>query len=149
VTATVTDAAITARGLTRRFGALTAVDHVDLEVPRGRIYGFLGPNGSGKSTTLRMLCGLLRPSAGGATVLGFDVTRAPDEVRRHLGYMTQKFSLWDDLTVRENLHFMGSICGLGKQALQRRIDELLAGYSLTELLNQRAGTMSGGQRVAS
>jgi ABC-2 type transport system ATP-binding protein len=146
VTATATDAAIVARGLTRRFGALTAVDHVDLNVPLGRIYGFLGPNGSGKSTTLRMLCGLLRPSAGSATVLGFDVAKSPDEVRRHLGYMTQKFSLWDDLTVLENLHFMGSIYGLGKQALQRRIDELLAAYSLADLLNQRAGTMSGGQR---
>ncbi len=141
-----TDAAIVARGLTRRFGALTAVDHVDLDVPRGRIYGFLGPNGSGKSTTLRMLCGLLRPSAGTATVLGVDVEKSPDEVRRHLGYMTQKFSLWDDLTVLENLHFMGSIYGLGKQALQRRIDELLAAYSLTGLRQQRAGTMSGGQR---
>ncbi len=146
MTATPTDAAIVARGLTRRFGALTAVDHVDLDVPRGRIYGFLGPNGSGKSTTLRMLCGLLRPSAGSATVLGFDVAKSPDEVRRHLGYMTQKFSLWDDLTVLENLHFMGSIYGLGKQALQRRIDELLAEYSLAGLRNQRAGTMSGGQR---
>ena len=146
MTATATDAALVARGLTRRFGALTAVDHVDLDVPRGRIYGFLGPNGSGKSTTLRMLCGLLRPSAGSATVLGFDVARSPDEVRRHLGYMTQKFSLWDDLTVLENLHFMGSIYGLGKQALQRRIDELLAEYSLAGLRNQRAGTMSGGQR---
>jgi ABC-2 type transport system ATP-binding protein len=146
VTATATDAAIVARGLTRRFGALTAVDHVDLDVPRGRIYGFLGPNGSGKSTTLRMLCGLLRPSAGSATVLGFNVAKSPDEVRRHLGYMTQKFSLWDDLTVLENLHFMGSIYGLGKQALQRRIDELLAEYSLAGLRNQRAGTMSGGQR---
>ncbi len=146
MTATATDAAIVARGLTRRFGALTAVDHVDLDVPRGRIYGFLGPNGSGKSTSLRMLCGLLRPSAGSATVLGFDVAKSPDEVRRHLGYMTQKFSLWDDLTVGENLHFMGSIYGLGKQALQRRIDELLAEYSLAGLRNQRAGTMSGGQR---
>ena len=146
MTATATDAALVARGLTRRFGALTAVDHVDLDVPRGRIYGFLGPNGSGKSTTLRMLCGLLRPSAGSATVLGFDVAKSPDEVRRHLGYMTQKFSLWDDLTVLENLHFMGSIYGLGKQALQRRIDELLAEYSLAGLRNQRAGTMSGGQR---
>lgn len=146
MTATATDAAIVARGLTRRFGALTAVDHVDLDVPRGRIYGFLGPNGSGKSTTLRMLCGLLRPSAGSATVLGFDVAKSPDEVRLHLGYMTQKFSLWDDLTVRENLHFMGSIYGLGKQALQRRTDELLTAYSLTGLRNQRAGTMSGGQR---
>ena len=146
MTATATDAAIVARGLTRRFGALTAVDHVDLDVPRGRIYGCLGPNGSGKSTTLRMLCGLLRPSAGSATVLGFDVAKSPDEVRRHLGYMTQKFSLWDDLTVLENLHFMGSIYGLGSQALQRRIDELLAEYSLAGLRNQRAGTMSGGQR---
>ena len=139
-------AAIVARGLTRRFDRLIAVDRVDLDVPRGRIYGFLGPNGSGKSTTLRMLCGLLRPTSGSAAVLGFDVATAPDEVRRHLGYMTQKFSLWDDLTVLENLHFMGSIYGLAKPALQRRIDQLLAAYGLTGLQNQRAGTMSGGQR---
>jgi ABC-2 type transport system ATP-binding protein len=138
--------AIEARQLTRRFGSLTAVDHVDLDIPRGRIYGFLGPNGSGKSTTLRMLCGLLRPSSGGARVFGIDVAQAPEQVRRHLGYMTQKFSLWDDLTVHENLRFMGSVYGLAGVGLARRIDELLHQYGLADRAAQRAGTMSGGQR---
>ena len=138
--------AILARGLTRRFGPTVAVDNIDLDIPRGRIYGFLGPNGSGKSTTLRMLCGLLRPSAGRVEVLGIDVAAAPEEVRRHLGYMTQKFSLWDDLTVRENLRFMGSVYGLTGNALQARIAELLAQYRLGDRAEQRAGTMSGGQR---
>src|SRR6185436_1084159 len=101
-----TDAAIEARGLTRRFGSLVAVDHVDLTVPRAAIYGFLGPNGSGKSTTIRMLCGLLGPSAGSVRVLGYEMPREAEQMRSRLGYMTQKFSLWDDLTVRENLQFM-------------------------------------------
>ena len=104
--------AIVARGLTRRFGQLVAVDGVDLEIPRARIYGFLGPNGSGKSTTIRMLCGLLRPSAGTVEVLGHEMPRDAEQLRARLGYMTQKFSLWDDLTVRENLEFMGRIFGL-------------------------------------
>ncbi len=139
-------AAIVARGLTRRFGPRIAVDHVNLEVPSGFIYGFLGPNGSGKSTMLRMLCGLLRPSEGQAIVLGVDAAKEPEQVRRRLGYMTQKFSLWDDLTVRENLRFMGSIFGLRPAPLQSRIEELLAEYWLLDRADQRAGTMSGGQR---
>ena len=111
-TTDVSGPAIVARGLTRRFGQLVAVDGVDLEIPRARIYGFLGPNGSGKSTTIRMLCGLLRPSAGTVEVLGHEMPREAEQLRARLGYMTQKFSLWDDLTVRENLEFMGRIFGL-------------------------------------
>ena len=98
--------AIRVRELTRRFGSKVAVDHISMEIPSGKIYGFLGPNGSGKSTTLRMICGLLRPSAGDALVLGLDVARHAEAIRLKLGYMPQRFSLWDDLSVFENLRFM-------------------------------------------
>ena len=104
--------AISARGLTRRFGTLTAVDHVDLTIPRAQIYGFLGPNGSGKSTTIRMLCGLLLPSEGAVQVLGHDATRDSEMLRQKIGYMTQRFSLWEDLTVLENLEFIADIFGI-------------------------------------
>ena len=140
------DAAIEARGLTRRFGSLVAVDHVDLTVPRAAIYGFLGPNGSGKSTTIRMLCGLLEPSAGSVRVLGYEMPREAERMRSKLGYMTQKFSLWDDLTVQENLQFMARIFGLSGAERERRIAEVTAEFELEKLLAQRAGTMSGGQR---
>ena len=139
-------AAIEARGLTRRFGSLVAVDHVDLTIPRAAIYGFLGPNGSGKSTTIRMLCGLLEPSAGTVRVLGHEMPREAEPMRAKLGYMTQKFSLWDDLTVRENLQFMARIFGLNGAESQSRIAEISAEFELEKLLPQRAGTMSGGQR---
>ncbi len=138
--------AIKARGLTRRFGSKIAVDHVDLDVPRGRIYGFLGPNGSGKSTTLRMICGLLRASEGTAEVLGRDVAQEAETIRLKLGYMPQRFSLWDDLTVFENLRFMATIYGLNGARGLERIKERLDEYRLRDLQNQRAGTMSGGQR---
>jgi ABC-2 type transport system ATP-binding protein len=140
------DAAIEARGLTRRFGSLVAVDHVDLTIPRAAIYGFLGPNGSGKSTTIRMLCGLLDPSAGTVRVLGHEMPREAEQMRSKLGYMTQKFSLWDDLTVHENLQFMARIFGLSSAERESRIAELTGEFELENLLPQRAGTMSGGQR---
>ena len=138
--------AIAARGLSRRFGPVVAVDGIDLDIPRGRIYGFLGPNGSGKSTTLRMLCGLLAPSAGAARVLGHEVPREAAMVRRKLGYMTQKFSLWDDLTVRENLEFMSRIYGVAAARRATRISGRIERYRLVELATRRAGTLSGGQR---
>jgi ABC-2 type transport system ATP-binding protein len=141
-----TDIAITTRDLTRRFGAKTAVERVDLDVPRGRIYGFLGPNGSGKSTTLRMICGLLRPSAGEAHVLGMNVAVEAEAVRLRLGYMPQKFSLWDDLTVFENLSFMAQIYQSGAARRAALIQTQLTEYDLRDLRDQRAGTMSGGQR---
>jgi ABC-2 type transport system ATP-binding protein len=141
----VSDEAISARGLTRRFGAKTAVDHIDLDIPASRIYGFLGPNGSGKSTTLRMLCGLLRPSDGHAEVFGMSVVKEAEAIRRRLGYMPQKFSLWDDLTVEENLRFIGRMYGLGEN-LKARIEAQLDTYWLKDLRTQRAGSMSGGQR---
>ena len=142
-----TDApAIVAEGLTRRFGKVTAVDHVDLSIPRAAIYGFLGPNGSGKSTTIRMLCGLLEPTSGSVEVLGHSMPRDAEQLRRRLGYMTQRFSLWDDLTVRENLEFMARIFGLDATQRRGRIAELRDEYDLAGVMNQRAGTMSGGQR---
>src|SRR5690606_23133287 len=110
----VSGAAIRARGLTRRFGDLIAVDHVDLDVPRASVYGFLGPNGSGKSTTIRMLCGLLTPSEGAIEVLGLRIPEQSEALRQRIGYMTQKFSLFEDLTVRENLEFVATVQGVAR-----------------------------------
>jgi len=138
--------AIQARGLTKQFGPLTAVDHLDLDVPRARIYGFLGPNGSGKSTTIRMLCGLLLPSEGTATVLGLDVPGDASALKPKIGYMTQKFSLYGDLTVRENMDFIADVYAYPRAEKDGRIRDLLGGYDLTDQENQFAGTMSGGQR---
>ncbi|MET4570926.1 ABC transporter ATP-binding protein [Rhodanobacter soli] len=138
--------AIRARGLTRRFGRLVAVDHVDLEVPARRVYGFLGPNGSGKSTTIRMLCGLLTPSEGEIEVLGLRIPAQADELRPHIGYMTQKFSLFEDLSVRENLEFLAAIQGVPKAKTKARIDELIGQYHFGDRQKQLAGTMSGGQK---
>ena len=138
--------AIEARGLSKHFGDLRAVSSLDLDVPRGKIYGFLGPNGSGKSTTIRMLCGLLTPTEGGAVVLG---TRVPGDVKLlkpKIGYMTQRFSLFGDLTVFENLQFIAEIYSYPARTRAARIEELLTKYDLTEQRTQFAGTMSGGQR---
>lgn len=138
--------AIEAHELTRRFGNVTAVDRVTLRIPRAHIYGFLGPNGSGKSTTIRMLCGLLNPTAGSIRVLGLDVPRDSEALRRRLGYMTQKFSLWDDLTVSENLQFIARIYTLGRARTRDRIDAALQEFHLAPLSGRLAGAMSGGQR---
>ncbi len=138
--------AITARGLTRRFGSVLAVDRVDLDVPAQQIYGFLGPNGSGKSTTIRMMCGLLKPSAGSVTVLGHDALTEAETVRMKLGYMTQKFSLWDDLSVRENLDFMCRVFGLTATMRRERVAARIKEYQLDEFCGRLAGTLSGGQR---
>lgn len=140
------DSAIRAEGLTRRFGATVAVDGIDLDIPRASIYGFLGPNGSGKSTTIRMLCGLLRPSAGSARVLGLDVPGQAEALKHKIGYMTQRFSLYEDLSVRENLQFVAEIYCLPRDRRARRIAELLDRYRLDAIATQRAGTLSGGQR---
>lgn len=138
--------AIEARGLTKRFGDLTAVDHLDLAVPRGEIYGFLGPNGSGKSTTIRMLCGLMRPTEGEATVLGLDVAAHAAELRPRIGYMTQRFSLYADLTVEENLQFMAGVYLVDRKTGKRRREELLDDFALVAQRRQAAGTLSGGQK---
>ncbi|RZA30809.1 MAG: ABC transporter ATP-binding protein [Lysobacteraceae bacterium] len=135
-----------ARDLGKRFGAMQAVDGVDLTVPRSSVYGFLGPNGSGKSTTIRMLCGLLTPSAGQIEVLGLKIPQQAEELRKRIGYMTQKFSLYEDLTVRENLEFLATVQGLPKDRRRARIEELLAAYNLADRAKQLAGTMSGGQK---
>lgn len=138
--------AIEARGLSKQFGDLVAVNHIDLDVPKSRIYGFLGPNGSGKSTTIRLLCGLLTPSSGGATVLGLQVPGDAAALKPRIGYMTQRFSLYGDLTVYENLEFIADIYGLQRSQRNSRIDELLEQYDLVAQRRQFAGTMSGGQR---
>lgn len=140
------DLAIVSDGLTRRFGTLTAVDHVSLSIPRGRIYGFLGPNGSGKSTTIRLLCGLLAPSEGSVDVLGLSMPGDAEKLRRRIGYMTQKFSLYEDLSVLENLQFIARIYGLDRRRRRERIAANSATYRLEGLHGQRAGTLSGGQK---
>ncbi|TBR40747.1 MULTISPECIES: ABC transporter ATP-binding protein [Dyella] len=135
-----------ARGLTKRFGEFTAVDHVDLQVPAKHVYGFLGPNGSGKSTTIRMLCGLLTPTEGDIDVLGLRIPEQAEQLRSRIGYMTQKFSLFEDLSVRENLEFMAAVQGVPKAKMKGRVDELIEQYHFSDRQKQLAGTMSGGQK---
>src|ERR1700694_3580121 len=113
------------QGLTKRFGNFTAVDSVTCQVMPGQVIGYLGPNGSGKTTTIRMLCGLLRPTAGTAQVLGLDVVKNPEGVKRQIGYMSQKFALYDDLTVRENLEFYAGVYDLTRQQERERLPEIL------------------------
>ena len=140
------DPAIEVTDLSKRFGAFTAVDRVSFAVHRGEVFGFLGPNGSGKSTTIRMLCGILLPTSGSATVAGFDVARAPEQVRQHIGYMSQKFSLYEELTVEENLDFFAGIYGLaGTQAIDRR-EEVLAMTGLGGQRRVQVRDLPGGLR---
>jgi len=136
--------------LTKVFGRFTAVDHVSFTVGRGEIFGFLGPNGAGKSTTIRMLCGLLSSSSGTAQVNGHDINRAPEEVRQDIGYMSQKFSLYKDLTVAENIAFFGGIYGLRGEPLRERTEAVTAMAGLAGLGGHITGTLSGAlqQRLA-
>lgn len=138
--------AIVARGLSRQFGQIQAVQQLDLDIPRGQIYGFLGPNGSGKSTTLRMLCGLMLPTSGTADVLDFKIPKDAERLRRRIGYMTQKFSLYDDLTVTENLKFLAAIFNLPADERGARIDAAIHGYGLDRYRHRRASGLSGGER---
>src|SRR5215471_14810545 len=142
------DLAIDVRGMAKRFGRRTAVDHIDLQVRRGEICGFLGPNGSGKTTTIRMLCGLLRPDAGSGTCLGYDVIGQSDAIKREVGYMTQRFSFWDDLSIGENLDFVARVYGMRnrRQAARASLERL----GLVARQDQLAGQLSGGwkQRLA-
>jgi ABC-2 type transport system ATP-binding protein len=138
--------AIEARGLTRCFGDLVAVDHLDLDVPRGQIYGFLGPNGSGKSTSIRMLCGLMTPTSGSATVLGIAIPGDTRSLKPRIGYMTQNFSLFRDMTVTENLQFIAEIYSYPRAERRQRIEQLLERYNLVDKRAAIAGSLSGGQR---
>jgi len=146
----VSDVAVDIRELTRRFGAVTAVSRLTLAVRRGEVFGLLGPNGSGKTTTIRMLCGLLEPSEGDASVAGVDVRAAPERVKTQIGYMSQRFGLYEDLTVRENLEFYAGIYGLTGAARRERIDHIVAFLGIGGRLGQLAGQLSGGwkQRLA-
>jgi ABC-2 type transport system ATP-binding protein len=136
--------------LTKRFGDFTAVDRISFDVREGEIFGFLGANGAGKSTAIRMLCGLLEPSSGGAAVGGFDISRDPDKVKAAIGYMSQRFSLYEDLTVGENIDFYGRVYGLSWQAIQERKQWALEVTSLADRERSITGTLSGGwkQRLA-
>ncbi len=137
---------IRCEALTKRFGGFTAVDHVSFSVPAGSIFGFLGPNGSGKSTVIRMLCGLLDPTSGRSTIDGIDTARESARIKSLIGYMSQKFSLYDELTVHENLQFYGRLYGLSGTALQTRYRELVSLTHLEPYLNRRAALLSGGWR---
>jgi ABC-type multidrug transport system ATPase subunit len=141
---------IQAEGLTKKFGRLVAVDDVSLDIEAGEIFGFLGPNGSGKSTVIRMLCGLLQPTAGRAQLDGLDVVQQTEEVKRRIGYMSQRFSLYEDLTVEENLDFYSAIYGFGRSERDDRRKMVVDLVSLEDRLGQLAGALSGGykQRLA-
>jgi ABC-2 type transport system ATP-binding protein len=141
---------VVAQGLTKKFGAFTAVDRLDLSIAKGEVVGFIGPNGAGKTTAIRMLCGLLRPSAGRATVAGFDVGREPEAVREHIGYMSQKFSLYGDLTVRENLRFFSGLYRVLRRDIEARMRLAIAMAGLEGREDALVRTLAGGwkQRLA-
>lgn len=141
-----TEFAVQANNLSKHFASVKAVQALNLEIPRSRIYGFLGPNGSGKTTAIRMLCGLLTPTAGDINVLGYSIPEEAEALRLKVGYMTQKFSLFEDLTVSENLQFIADIYTLGRKLKGQRIGLASERYELTDFLKQRAGTLSGGQK---
>jgi ABC-2 type transport system ATP-binding protein len=132
--------------LTKKFGSFTAVDEISLVVEQGEIFGFLGANGAGKTTTIRMLCGLLLPTSGKGTVAGYDIYRDSEKIKRSIGYMSQKFSLYRDLTGRENLRFYGSVYDLDARQLKRRISELAEGLELAEFIDRPAGSIPVGWR---
>jgi ABC-2 type transport system ATP-binding protein len=136
--------------LVRTFGSFVAVDHIHVQVEQGEIFGFLGPNGAGKSTTIRMLCGLLLPTSGRGRVAGFDLLKEPEKIKQAIGYMSQKFSLYDDLTVIENLHFFGGIYGLSGSSQREREDQVLEKVGLTELRERITRELAVGwkQRLA-
>ncbi|WP_039988413.1 ABC transporter ATP-binding protein [Paraglaciecola arctica] len=140
------DLVIQAKQLSRHFGELKAIDKLDLNIDKNRIYGFLGPNGCGKTTAIRMLTGLLKPTSGEIQVLGLSLPKDAEKLRLRMGYMTQKFSLYNDLTVKENLQFIAKIYGISGTAQKSRIDELLSIYGLNQKQQQLAASMSGGQR---
>lgn len=145
-----TEPIIETRGLTKRFGRFTAVDHITLSVMPGEIFGFLGANGAGKTTAMRMLCGLSHPTEGWGRVAGCDITHQPEAVKRHIGYMSQRFSLYDDLTVAENIRLFGGIYGLSRTELARRTDELTGSLGMEAERRKRVAALPLGlkQRLA-
>ena len=138
------DVAVETRHLTRRYGPIVAVRDLNLSIAKGEVFGLLGPNGSGKTTTIRMLCGLIAPTEGTAIVAGVDVREAPDKIKELIGYMSQRFGLYEDLTVAENMDFYGGIYGLEGPSRRGRISEVVAFLGLDRRLDQLAGTLSGG-----
>ena len=142
--------AVEAVGLGKSFGSLVAVERLDLTINRGEVFGLLGPNGSGKTTTIRMFCGLIAPTAGRATVVGYDVATDAEQIRLNIGYMSQRYGLYDDLTVEENLRFYASVYGLHGRARTERLETHMHALGLTPRRAQLAGTLSGGwkQRLA-
>jgi ABC-2 type transport system ATP-binding protein len=143
---TAAEPAVVTEGLTKRFGAFTAVDHVDLRVEAGELYGFLGPNGAGKSTTLRMLCGILEPSEGSGRVLGIDLRQEPERIKAAIGYMSQRFSLYDDLSAAENLVFYAMVYGVPARVRPERIERMIQLADLVGREDTLAGQLSGGYR---
>ena len=144
------DIAVSVKKLEKRFGQFTAVNKIDFDVKRGEIFGFLGPNGAGKSTTIRMLCGIITPTSGTGTVGGFDINREQEKIKENIGYMSQKFSLYDDLTVEENINFYGGIYKLSKKDLARRKEEIIELAGIESFRHRLTKTLSGGwkQRLA-
>ena len=139
-----TSFAVEVEGLVKTFGSFVAVNHIDFQVERGEVFGFLGPNGAGKSTTIRVLCGLLMPTSGKGKVAGFDIMEEPESIKQVIGYMSQKFSLYDDLTVIENLHFFGGIYGLSGVLQKEREGEVLERVGLKELRDRMTRTLAVG-----
>lgn len=137
---------IKVKALTKRFGDFTAVDQVDMNIPRQSVYGFLGPNGSGKTTAIRMMCGLLEPTEGHIEVLGLKVPEQTEQIRRKVGYMTQKFSMYGDLTILQNMQFMARIMNVPGREMAERINELLLRFKLSTMTKRLAGSLSGGQK---
>src|SRR5687767_10231034 len=138
---TTNNTAIQAEALTKRFGDFTAVDAITFEVKRGEIFGFLGANGAGKTTAMRMLCGLSSPSSGNATIAGYDVYKETEQIKRNIGYMSQKFSLYEDLTVIENIQFFGGIYGLSNKALKSKSEELINQLGLQNETKKLVGSL--------
>lgn len=137
---------ITVSNLSRNFGNFTAVDNITFDVKKGEIFGFLGANGAGKTTTIRMLCGLLKPTSGTASIMGYDILNQDNEIRKHIGYMSQKFSLYEDLTVIENMELFGAIYGMDKKMLKRRMLNIISGLKMRDFVNKRVVHLPLGQR---